>query len=113
MWHGDHWQYDVINQGLDQPIILSPQKLHHVTPQSRIIVIMRDPTLRLISDYKYYVRVGRQVSSKDFHDKVGVEFYKMRIFVIHLRHILTYVLRREAAGVVRPSPGVTAGFGEL
>ena len=27
--------------------------------------------------------------------------------------VLTYVLRREAAGVVRPSPGVTAGFGEL
>ena len=26
--------------------------------------------------------------------------------------ILTYVLRREAAGLIRPSPGVTAGFGK-
>ena len=70
VWHGDHWQYDVINQGLDEPIILSPQKIHHVTPQSRIIGIMRNPTSRLISDYKYYVRVGRDVDGTDFHDKV-------------------------------------------
>ena len=68
LWDGDSWSFDPLNSGLQLPAVLTPHKLRHVTPDVKIIVIMRDPVRRLLSDYKYFYR-GRK-SSRDFHNKV-------------------------------------------
>jgi N-acetylgalactosamine 4-sulfate 6-O-sulfotransferase len=69
IFHGDDWAMDSGNNGLDEPKVLLPHKLHHVLPKAKIIVVMRNPTDRLLSDYKFYFRYGNQ-SADDFHDKV-------------------------------------------
>ena len=81
IWHGDHWQYDIVNKNLDIPQVLMPHKIHHLNPLSKIIVIMRDPTYRLISDYKFYVRAGRNISAEDFHDKVSIDRFLLIAYI--------------------------------
>ena len=71
IWDGDHWQYDVINQASHRPDVLIPHKIHHMTPDAKFIVIMREPTSRLVSDYKFFTRVKRKVDPHGFHDKVS------------------------------------------
>ena len=70
IWDGDHWQYDVINQASHRPDVLIPHKIHHMTPDAKFIVIMREPASRLVSDYKFFSRT-RKVDPRDFHDKVS------------------------------------------
>ena len=67
-WDGDKWSFDPTNDGLDLPTVLSPQKLRHVTPDVKFIVILRDPVRRLLSDYKFFNHGMK--SSEDFHGKV-------------------------------------------
>ena len=68
IWHGDTWHEDSSNKAQPEPITLLPHKLHHVNPNAKIIVSMRNPTDRLLSDFKFYYR-GRQ-SPTVFHKKV-------------------------------------------
>ena len=38
----------------DGATLLTPNKLHHVVPDAKIIMIMRNPVRRLLSDYNFY-----------------------------------------------------------
>ena len=50
LWDGDRWRLDPLNAGLEVPAVLMPHKLRRVTPDVKFIVIMRNPTSRLLSD---------------------------------------------------------------
>ena len=68
LWDGERWKLDPLNAGLDTPAVLIPHKLHHVTPDVKLIVILRDPADRLLSDYKFFYK-GKH-STEDFNEKV-------------------------------------------
>ena len=74
IWHGDTWHEDGINIDMPEPVALLPDKLHHVSPDIKIIVSMRNPTSRLFSDYIFY----NGQTALDFHNKVmaAIEWWK-------------------------------------
>ena len=68
IWHGDTWDEDFFNIPLNAPDILLPHKLYHVQPNAKFIVLLRNPTDRLVSDFKFYYRGSK--SGETFHSKV-------------------------------------------
>ena len=63
------WKRYPQNAGLMKPKVLSAHAIHHVLPNTKFIVILRDPSKRMFSDYCYYNRRGNP-KPRDFHSKV-------------------------------------------
>lgn len=70
MWDNHQWQYMPENDGLSEPAVLTPHYIRHIQPDVKLIVILRNPTDRLFSDYLYFNRKLKTKSSEDFHQRV-------------------------------------------
>ncbi|KAK0142120.1 Carbohydrate sulfotransferase 15 [Merluccius polli] len=68
MWDNKAWMYYSDNT-TDEPPYLNQDFIHALHPDTRLIVIFRDPVERLYSDYLYFGETNK--SAEDFHDKVS------------------------------------------
>jgi N-acetylgalactosamine 4-sulfate 6-O-sulfotransferase len=77
VWHGDDWKQYESNQGLDVPKVLLPHIIYHVNPQTKFVIVVRNPIARLKSDYKFFFK-SKDKNGTDFHQKVvkAVEWWK-------------------------------------
>ncbi|XP_046548039.1 carbohydrate sulfotransferase 15-like [Haliotis rubra] len=60
------WSHIPQNAGLEKPVVMTPHLMRHVYTDPKFIIILRNPTDRLYSDYM--MRIGR--SAEDFHEAV-------------------------------------------
>ncbi|VDI11644.1 [heparan sulfate]-glucosamine 3-sulfotransferase 3 [Mytilus galloprovincialis] len=68
-WDFTGWKNIKQNHRLNHPKILTPHLMHHMNPKVKLIIIVRDPTSRLYSDYMF-LKLGQTRTSKGFHDAV-------------------------------------------
>ena len=66
-WSPETWKDEEINQGSPEPVVLSPHKIQTILPNSKLIVLMRNPTDRLYSEYNSRIWTHTNQSSSDFH----------------------------------------------
>ncbi|CAG5134958.1 unnamed protein product, partial [Candidula unifasciata] len=67
LWSNDDWWKNPENCGLLEPKFTNADHVHLVLPQARIIVILRNPTDRLYSDFLYFTHSLK--SQEDFHNE--------------------------------------------
>ena len=53
--HGEGWKSKSYHSNTDEPKYLIPHKIFSMNKDSKIIFIVRDPTERLFSSYKYFI----------------------------------------------------------
>ncbi|XP_075997908.1 carbohydrate sulfotransferase 15-like [Genypterus blacodes] len=68
MWDNQVWSYLHGDAEEAQPPFLAQDFIHAVQPHAKIIIMLRDPTERLYSDYLYFKMANK--SAVDFHQKV-------------------------------------------
>ena len=70
------WRKIPQNFGLTKPAVISADVIKHVLPKAKFLVILRNPTERLYSDYTYYNE--RRSDSNKFHEKVakGISWFQ-------------------------------------
>ncbi|XP_064602186.1 carbohydrate sulfotransferase 15-like [Liolophura sinensis] len=67
-WDNDHWWAMVGNENTTEPRVLNPDYVHHVLPNAKLILILRNPTTRMYSDYLYFRKDDKM--PVDFHGDV-------------------------------------------
>ncbi|XP_076466182.1 carbohydrate sulfotransferase 15-like [Babylonia areolata] len=75
-WSNDEWWRLPENCGLTEPRFTNAHHIHRLTPHARIIVILRNPTDRLFSDYLYFTKTNK--SAANFHQDVVQSIEKLR-----------------------------------
>ncbi|XP_022619585.1 carbohydrate sulfotransferase 15-like isoform X2 [Seriola dumerili] len=68
MWDNQAWSYLHENREDREPPFLAQDFIHSVQPSAKIIIMLRDPSERLYSDYLYFKMANK--SAEDFHLKV-------------------------------------------
>ncbi|RUS85537.1 hypothetical protein EGW08_006680 [Elysia chlorotica] len=68
-WDNRNWFRILENQGCSEPRVGPAQVVTRMNPDVRIIMILRDPTDRLYSDYLYFTR-EEEPTRQGFHDRV-------------------------------------------
>ena len=63
------WNEEEVHWCDSEPHEFTPDRLHHVTPNAKIIFLLREPVSRTYSDYRFIFREGQ--SAADFHTKVS------------------------------------------
>ncbi|XP_053306106.1 carbohydrate sulfotransferase 15 [Spea bombifrons] len=69
MWDNNAWSYFYDNVTNTEPPVLIQDFIHAFQPNTKFIVMLRDPIERLYSDYLYFAIANKSV--EDFHDKVN------------------------------------------
>lgn len=65
---GYKWDEKWYHEGMNEPVILVPQKIKLLLPNVKLIMIFRDPSERLLSSYRYFrLPKGVTRSAEDFH----------------------------------------------
>lgn len=77
----NHWRHLPGNENLTEPRYVILDYLHHFLPKAKILILFRDPTDRLYSDYYHQfgkVRRAFSASPKHFHELIvmGLQLYK-------------------------------------
>ena len=72
------WRKMPQNYGLPQPAVISADVIKHVLPKAKFIVLLRNPTDRLYSDYNFFHRQKLDSSSEDLDQKVkeGISWFQ-------------------------------------
>ncbi|XP_067671765.1 carbohydrate sulfotransferase 15-like [Haliotis asinina] len=76
-----HGFWDMLpgNEGCAEPRVTDADVIHHVNPRAKLLLILRNPTTRLYSQYFYKNHIyERRVSKQDFHDMVVREIAKFQ-----------------------------------
>ncbi|KAF7663700.1 hypothetical protein LDENG_00204720 [Lucifuga dentata] len=68
MWDNQAWSYLRGDREEAEPPFLAQDFIHKVQPDTKIIIMLRDPVERLYSDYLYFKMANK--SAEDFHQKV-------------------------------------------
>ena len=79
LWDITHTQYEE-NKNKTEPKVILAHEIYHMTPQAKIILILRNPTLRLYSDYLAFTKKGKH--PKLFHDIVEKDISYMQRCII-------------------------------
>ena len=69
----NYWMDTPENANFTQPEILIPHLIYHLNPQTKLILLLRDPVERLYSAYKYFSSKPKCVykpTPEDFHERV-------------------------------------------
>ncbi|KAK7494211.1 hypothetical protein BaRGS_00014493, partial [Batillaria attramentaria] len=75
-WGNDNWWRLPENCGRTEPLFTNAHYIRRLTPDARIIVIIRNPTERLYSDYLYFQKTNKSVSH--FHQEVLLSIEKFK-----------------------------------
>ncbi|XP_061409004.1 carbohydrate sulfotransferase 15 [Lethenteron reissneri] len=68
MWDNNAWETAFGNTSDGEPPFLVQDFIHAVQPEAKLIVMLRNPTERLYSDYLYFMETNK--SAEAFHEKV-------------------------------------------
>ncbi|XP_071089470.1 carbohydrate sulfotransferase 15-like isoform X1 [Haliotis cracherodii] len=68
LWFNDYWWQLPENCGFTEPKYTNAHYIRYLIPKAKIIIILRDPTERLYSDYLYFQK--HRKSPDDFHREV-------------------------------------------
>ena len=60
------WENDPRNKGFHYPHVLVPHRIHHVQPNAKFVILLRNPITRLFSDFNFFV-YGKNRTPKVFH----------------------------------------------
>ena len=63
------WNEEEVHWRDLEPHEFTPDRLHYVTPNAKIIFLIREPASRAYSDYRFHMK--RDQSAADFHTKVS------------------------------------------
>ncbi|KAL8577017.1 hypothetical protein ACOMHN_065621 [Nucella lapillus] len=74
-WNNDEWWRLQENCNQTQPLFTNAHYIRHLTPQAKVIVILRNPTDRLFSDYLYFTKTKKSLTA--FHDDVLLSIEKL------------------------------------
>ncbi|XP_076446975.1 carbohydrate sulfotransferase 15-like [Babylonia areolata] len=66
VWQNNRWAMFPGNERCTEPRIITADYIRHLTPNAKIIVMLRNPTNRLYSDY-LYINERANKSQEDFH----------------------------------------------
>ncbi|XP_059143971.1 carbohydrate sulfotransferase 15-like isoform X2 [Physella acuta] len=75
LWANEDWWKNPENCGLLEPRFTNAHYLHHVIPQARVIVLLRNPTDRLYSDFLFFHQLEK--SPQDFHRDVESSIHQL------------------------------------
>ncbi|XP_067654172.1 carbohydrate sulfotransferase 15-like [Haliotis asinina] len=67
-WHNPNWRYLPGNYNCTEPRVLTPHYLYHLNPSTKVIILVRNPTERVISGYNYFIR--GHITAESFHAKM-------------------------------------------
>lgn len=89
MWENDDWWHLPENVGQDEPLYTNADYMKHFLPNLKVIIILRNPSERLFSDYLYFNPTANK-SLEDFHNKVNfsVQLYENCFNNHSIRHCL-------------------------
>lgn len=72
-WDFRGWKDIPQNAGLRDPRVLTPHLINHVNPNTKFILLLRNPIDRLYSDY-FFLPIKRICSPESFHEAVSRSF---------------------------------------
>ena len=74
IYDGINWELDKLNKGLDEPKILTADRIHHFVPNAKAILLLRDPIARTLSDFRFF---GGGSQATRFHQVVvaGIKWW--------------------------------------
>ncbi|KAL5017392.1 hypothetical protein ScPMuIL_006981 [Solemya velum] len=75
-WYFHFWEKIQQNKGLKEPIVVTPHLIQHMIPQTKFIVIFRNPTERLFSHYFFNDKGPK--TADGFHTAVNSAIKKFR-----------------------------------
>ena len=82
VWHSDEFD-------LERELLL-PKRVHSVLPNAKLIVLVRNPVDRLLSDFSYYFRsvIPVSIRSRYFHNRVveAIEWWNNCTSMYSVRH---------------------------
>ncbi|KAK7109488.1 carbohydrate sulfotransferase 15-like [Littorina saxatilis] len=93
-WSNDEWWRLPENCGRAEPLFTNAHYIRRLTPQARVLVILRNPTERLYSDYLYFTKTNKSVSA--FHEDVMLSIEKMNECTVH-RSLRSCVYDKQVA----------------
>lgn len=67
-WDNTEWMKFPENRDQTEPLYIIPHYVHHMIPDVKLILMLRDPVERLFSDYLYFNPANK--SADDFHSAV-------------------------------------------
>ncbi|XP_046560547.1 carbohydrate sulfotransferase 15-like [Haliotis rubra] len=67
-WHNQHWRHLPGNYNCTEPRVLAPHYIYHLNPSTKIIILVRNPTERTISQYNYML--SNDLTAESFHATV-------------------------------------------
>ncbi|KAL4231189.1 Carbohydrate sulfotransferase 15 [Mactra antiquata] len=67
-WDNTEWMYFPENKGQSEPLYIIPHYIHHIIPNVKLILMLRDPVERMYSDYLYFHSIDK--SADNFHEAV-------------------------------------------
>ncbi|XP_067652437.1 carbohydrate sulfotransferase 15-like [Haliotis asinina] len=71
--HNVRWRYLPGNYNCTEPRVLNPHYLYHHNPSAKIIILIRNPTDRMISAFNYMTKEYPVVTAESFHEEVVKE----------------------------------------
>lgn len=74
-WDNSDWGKFPENKDQSEPLYIVPHYIHHIIPDVKLILMLRDPVERLYSDYLYFNTKNK--SADDFHNAISyaIEVY--------------------------------------
>ena len=101
-----YWMDTPENANFTQPEILIPHLIHHLNPQTKLILILRDPIERLYLAYKYFcsrpsVPCTYTPTPEDFHERVkyNTRWLTQCFRTLPRRHCLYDIPYRDRTGL--------------
>ncbi|XP_067654069.1 carbohydrate sulfotransferase 15-like [Haliotis asinina] len=76
VWENSHWRYLPGNYNCTEPRVLNPHYIYHLNPDTRIIIVIRNPTDMRISEYNFFNR--HHPTAEQFHKDMvdGIEKFE-------------------------------------
>ncbi|PVD31048.1 hypothetical protein C0Q70_10325 [Pomacea canaliculata] len=97
LWDNDDWWRLPENCGRDEPLYTNANYIRHLTPHARVLVILRQPTDRLFSDYLYFQKTNKSLA--EFHEHVVLSVSKLKSCMEQLSLRACVYDKRIASGV--------------
>ena len=108
-----YWQDDPLNKGSDEILVYTPHRIKHFIPHAKIILILRNPVERLISDFYFFVDGSGKLNPDLFHTLVvnGIDWWNNCLKVLP-ESKCAFGVNFTDAGLPDLNPGIFS-WGEL
>lgn len=96
LWDQGYWRLMPENAGLEEPAVLVPHLIKHLLPDTKFIIIVRNPTDRLFSDWLFFSDPEHK-NSMQFHTdiEIAVDWFNNCVYSKPLRACFYDSLNRD------------------